>query len=202
MVSYFLVDTENVGVRKLPYGNVYYFVNSNYEINTELDIEEDRFIRVPHHREKNALDYCISAFLGGIIKKYGASKHYYVVSRDKGYEVIVDFCRTNMNASIARVDDYESVILTSIFKDLCKDFSVAGCSDEMLDVALNWLIGHNHGTKWIEQSGYSNWCRYFYERCQDIKKMGKSDRKTLAFGVYYTLIVPVCRNYEQLMSAM
>lgn len=104
-MNYYFVDYENVhsegfvGIEKVQEKDVIYVVYSEQSKTFSLDILEKierqkAFVRAHKVKvgSKNALDFQLSSFLGYIIGKTETEDcNYYIVSRDMGYDRVVEF---------------------------------------------------------------------------------------------------------------
>jgi len=113
-MNYFLVDYENVktdglnGVANLSQGDVvciFYSENANnltFGLHRRLteSMAEITYKKVDVSG-KNALDFQLSTFLGYIICENSDSQyHYYIVSKDKGFESVVKFWEKKADVSL------------------------------------------------------------------------------------------------------
>ena len=95
MKRVYLVDCENVGFSNFDNidiskdTQVYYFTSNNTHV---AKLESYEFeVHVEHNHEKDALDFIIHTKLGSLIQEYGKDAGYQIVSKDKGFDVVVDF---------------------------------------------------------------------------------------------------------------
>jgi len=60
---------------------------------------------------KNAMDFCLCTQLGYLLAENGSSAKYYIVSKDKGFDIAMDFTRSiNSRAEIKRVSSLRAQI--------------------------------------------------------------------------------------------
>ncbi|MCR5626643.1 MAG: hypothetical protein K6F99_04940, partial [Lachnospiraceae bacterium] len=103
-MNYYLVDFENVrtdGIKDLKgvkEGDSMIFFYSENCKSTTLDFLDSLMelkIKYKSYKVKvgtrNALDFQLSSYLGYLIGKYGTNTNYYIVSDDKGFEVVAAF---------------------------------------------------------------------------------------------------------------
>jgi hypothetical protein len=90
----FFIDTENIPHPDLSTyaekaDNCTYFVfhNLTYKITKQ---PKHKYIKVITEGRKNALDFVLCSYLGTEVEKRGKSAIYYIVSNDKGYDVVVE----------------------------------------------------------------------------------------------------------------
>lgn len=92
----YLVDCENVGTRGLEVSNktslVYYFT-SNTVYKEDLSNNEIE-VHIEHNVERNALDFIIDTKLGFLLRHYGREVNFYIISDDKGYNVVADYWKS------------------------------------------------------------------------------------------------------------
>lgn len=116
----YLVDYENVSKNGL-YGvvnlseedTVYIFYSKNvnklsFELFSSLNASaaDIRTVKV-NAGTKNALDFQLSLFLGCLISENaGLPCNYYIVSKDKGFDVLIDFCKSR--AKVYRRDNVDT----------------------------------------------------------------------------------------------
>lgn len=188
MKTYYLVDTENVGLKPIAYSNVYYFVAENYNYDGDLVGSENKIIRVSHHHEKNALDYYISAYLGKLLSDNRGSgdSEYIIVSNDRGYDTVVNQW-TSLGYSVCRKSYWEAC-----------DYS----SPESL------LMRNRHKIEWscvkwfsdavaFDMTDKSSFCRLLYSECPEIGELGKMRRKSIATQIWEEAVEPVVREYKR-----
>lgn len=104
-MNYYLVDYENVktqglnGVNKLPEDDVVCIFYSENADNLSFGLHRrlnETTARIEYQKvdvgKKNALDFQLSSFLGYIIHKYEDKPYdYYIVTKDKGFESLVNY---------------------------------------------------------------------------------------------------------------
>lgn len=124
-MNYYLVDFENVrtagikdlkGVQKGDAMIVFYSENCK---NITLDILDSIIsLKLKYNSfkvkvgSKNALDFQLTSYLGYLIGQYGMNTNYYIVSDDKGFEVVADFWK-EQNISVSCISLKESVAVTT-----------------------------------------------------------------------------------------
>lgn len=112
-MNYYLVDFENVrtegikdlsGVQKGDAIVIFYSENCK---NITLDVLDNIFALELKYSSfkvnvgsKNALDFQLSSYLGYLIGQNGMKNNYYIVSNDKGFEIVADFWR-EQNVSVS-----------------------------------------------------------------------------------------------------
>lgn len=109
----FLVDTENVGYQlpeSLPKDvYVYLFVSDrfvveklnsqSYKYHKQLEIIDIGLI-VKQNQTKNAMDFCLVSKLSELVLKFSTKQKIIVVSKDKGYDVAIEFIKKQFSYSL------------------------------------------------------------------------------------------------------
>lgn len=110
-----LIDCENVGYQiplKLPkHTYIYLFVSDSFVIEKLKQNISDfqnqvEIVDICHlikkHSSKNAMDFCIVSKLAQIIKHISKKQKIVIISKDKGYDVAIEFIKSEYNRQIKR----------------------------------------------------------------------------------------------------
>lgn len=115
----YLVDCENVGLRKLKIKDtskilVYYFTSNAF---TAGSLEpHEREIHVYHNCKRDALDFIIDTKLGHLLCYYGRKVTFHIISYDKGFDNVCRFWELQ-NYKVVRSEEYiENVSNVDCFK--------------------------------------------------------------------------------------
>lgn len=89
----YVIDCENVGYSFFtsPDDLVYYFTNNSVKELPFTCRENEIHMSIDHTGCKDALDFVIDTFLGYLVRNYGKTTEYFIISNDKGYENISSF---------------------------------------------------------------------------------------------------------------
>lgn len=92
----FFIDTENVGFPDLEKyvkdgDNAEFFVFHNERFTPPVRDSRYNFVRVLPEGRKNALDFVLCSYVGAQIQLCGSNSVYYIISNDKGYDVVTEF---------------------------------------------------------------------------------------------------------------
>lgn len=122
-MKFFLVDYENVNSSGLngidligqdDHVVIFYGPNSNtvsfsiMQKIREMDIEIELYeLKQSAH---NAIDFQLSVYLGYLIAKYPEAE-FYIISKDKGYQAVIEFCKDNfISDNEEKVLKYDSIM--------------------------------------------------------------------------------------------
>lgn len=117
----YFVDCENVGYACIncvkETSRVFYFTSDIYKIKSNIEPHE-RIVQVETNQVKNGLDFIIDAELGYYIRCYGKKCNYYIVSKDKGFDIVIDFYKSRSYkieriSAIAEVADVDITIVAN-----------------------------------------------------------------------------------------
>lgn len=92
--DYYIVDCENVGLSHIKLSE-----RVDVGIDYVTSILKKKFITnkygnlvyIKHNQMKDALDFCVATQLGYAIATYGHNIAYHIVSKDRGFDNIVDY---------------------------------------------------------------------------------------------------------------
>lgn len=134
----FFVDCENVGsdfsaIKETDL--VLYFTSNTYQVQHELS-KNEKEIHIKHNGMKDSLDFILDSTLGYYMMHYGRNVKYYIISRDKGYEIIKSYWGS-LGYDIALV---EYLNFTSVFKQSSKNDFVAVSLINRLSPACNHKV--------------------------------------------------------------
>lgn len=93
----YLIDCENVGLGRVLLDDtscVIYFTSNTKKILGVLNKNEIE-IHTEHDKTKDALDFVIDTNLGFYISKLGKAVNYYIISNDKGFDIIVNYWKSH-----------------------------------------------------------------------------------------------------------
>ncbi|MCR5205981.1 MAG: hypothetical protein K6E47_13135 [Lachnospiraceae bacterium] len=115
-MDYFLVDYENIGTEglknlsRLNSGDSIVLFYSDQCRNISLEVI-DHIIKMKlqyscfkvKNGTKNALDFHLCTYLGYLIKQSGAESSYFIISRDKGYDCLIDYGK-ELGVDVQRIE--------------------------------------------------------------------------------------------------
>lgn len=136
----YFVDCENVGsdfTAMKPTDLVIYFTSNTYCVQHELS-ENEKEIHIKHNGMKDSLDFIIDSTLGYYMMHYGRKVKYYIISRDKGFEIMKSYWGS-LGYSISLV---EYLNFTSTFKTHTKNDFVAVSLINRLSPACNHKVSN------------------------------------------------------------
>lgn len=139
----FLVDCENVGYKNLDILNnqlVFYFTSNTKHVT--IVNENEREVHMNHRYQKNALDNLIIMKLGFFIRHYGKSIAYHIISKDRGFDTIIDYLESEgVLVKRHNLFDYDDNIL-KIGKILIDSLNPDEYSD--LDDIYDYWLNHEY----------------------------------------------------------
>lgn len=175
-MNYFLVDYENVnvsgldGVSKLTEKDVviiFYSENADtltFGMHRRINESkaEIKFQKVAV-KEKNALDFQLCTYLGYLIRDtMSEENNYFIVSNDKGYAILVDYCKKfkidlKIVPNLSKAEKIENIPPDELEIELKKIFSDKNDIAEAVKIIKNSKtkveVNNNLGKKFTSQQG-------------------------------------------------
>lgn len=89
----YLIDCENIGFSffSSPNDLVLYFTNNSVKELPFTCNENEIHMCLNHNGCKDALDFILDTYLGYLVRNYGRSTEYFIISNDRGYDNISAF---------------------------------------------------------------------------------------------------------------
>lgn len=183
----YFVDCENVGsdcssIRATDL--VIYFTSNKYQVQHELSSNEKE-IHIKHNGMKDSLDFIIDSTLGYYMMHYGRNIKYYIISRDKGFEIIknywgslgysvtlIEYLNFTSNFKVSSKDDFVAVSLINSLSPACNHKvsniykSWYRSKARNYDILCSQLTRSLH--KYLSTDSIVIICDYLYEREEDL----------------------------------
>lgn len=183
----YFVDCENVGSdcsTTKPTDLVVYFTSNKYRVQHELS-KNEKEVHIKHNGMKDSLDFIIDSTLGYYMMHYGRNVKYYIISRDKGYEImksywgslgysitLIEYLNFTSNFKVSSKDDFVAVSLINGLSPACNRKVSNIYQSWYRSKARDYTILRNQLTrslhKCLSSESISIICDYLYERKEDL----------------------------------
>lgn len=183
----YFVDCENVGSDYNANNStdlVIYFTSNKYQVQHELSSNEKE-IHIKHNGMKDSLDFIIDSTLGYYMMHYGRNVKYFIISRDKGYEImksywgslgysitLIEYLNFTSNFNVSSKNDFVAVSLINRLSPACNHKVSNIYKSWYRSKAKNYDILYSQLSrclhKYLSSESITIICNYLYEREEDL----------------------------------